>query len=107
VYPACERGGNRGDDAVDRPALLEILGPDRVRELGIRYRATTPGESSDSALRVKVSGRRSGLRLPFIGQHSIGAMIRDDFAAGRTVLVDGWVLSVTEARQAALYSLRS
>jgi hypothetical protein len=34
-------------------------------------------------------------------------MIRDDFAAGRTVLVDGWVLSVTEARQAALYSLRS
>ena len=28
-----------------------------------------------------------------------------DFEAGRTVLVSGWVLSQTEARQCALYSL--
>jgi len=33
------------------------------------------------------------------------AQIRGDFAAGRTVVIDGWVLSVTEARQAALFSL--
>jgi len=34
----------------------------------------------------------------------IGDQIRDDFGAGRTVVVDGWLLSVTEARQCALYS---
>jgi hypothetical protein len=32
-------------------------------------------------------------------------LIQRDFAEGRTVLLDGWVLSVTEARQCALYSL--
>ena len=31
--------------------------------------------------------------------------VRDDFANGRTVLVNGWVLAVTEARQCALFSL--
>jgi hypothetical protein len=40
-----------------------------------------------------------------LGIGSIDDQIRDDFTAGRTVVVDGWVLSVTEARQAALFSL--
>lgn len=31
--------------------------------------------------------------------------VRDDFAKGRTVILDGWVLSVTEARQCALFSI--
>jgi hypothetical protein len=33
--------------------------------------------------------------------------VRDDFASGRTVVVDGWVLSAIEARQCALFSLAS
>jgi hypothetical protein len=36
---------------------------------------------------------------------SIAAMVRRDFDTGRTVLVNGWVLSATEARQCALFSL--
>jgi hypothetical protein len=31
--------------------------------------------------------------------------VKQDFESGNTVLVKGWVLSVTEARQCALYSL--
>jgi nitrogen fixation protein len=31
--------------------------------------------------------------------------IRDDYAGGRIVIIKGWVLSITEARQSALYSL--
>jgi hypothetical protein len=30
--------------------------------------------------------------------------VRADFAEGHTVIVDGWLLSTTEARQCALYS---
>lgn len=82
-----------------------MLGSERVRDLGIHYRSTTPGENSASALRAKLSGGRKGLRIPFIGHQSIDDQIRDDFARGQTVLVDGWVLSVTEARQAALFSM--
>jgi hypothetical protein len=31
--------------------------------------------------------------------------VRRDFVDGRTVEIDGWLLSLTEARQSALFSL--
>src|SRR4051812_43019689 len=94
----------RDSAAFDRPQLLAMLGPDRVRELGAHYRAATPSENSAVRLRAAVSnGHR--FRIPLLGIGSIDDQIRDDFTAGRTVVVDGWLLSVTEARQAALFSL--
>ena len=93
-----------GTGAVDRPRLLAMLGPERVRELGTHYRASTPSENSADTLRAAISnGHR--LRIPSLGIGTLDDQIRDDFANGRTVVVDGWVLSVTEARQAALFSL--
>ena len=95
---------DRADTPPDRPQLLDMLGPERVRQLGAHYRASTPNENSADALGAALSsGHR--LRIPFIKSASLDDRIRDDFAAGRTVLVDGWVLSVTEARQCALFSL--
>lgn len=101
---ACSASDNRDDTTVDHPALLAILGPERVRQLGARYRAATPNENTAQALRAAISsGRR--LRMPFIRSASIDGQIRDDFEKGRIAVVDGWLLSVTEARQAALFSL--
>jgi hypothetical protein len=101
---ACGRGYDRGA-ALDHPHLLALLGPERVRELGTHYRAATPNESTAGALRLAISNGRTGLRIPLIKNSSLNDQIRDDFAADRTVVVDGWVLSVTEARQCALFSL--
>lgn len=81
-----------------------MLGADRVRELGAHYRAATPGENNPDALRSAITKSR-GSRIPLFGNTSLDDQIEDDFAENRTVLVDGWVLSVTEARQAALFSL--
>jgi hypothetical protein len=36
--------------------------------------------------------------------HMVDARVRADFAAGRTADVDGWILSLTEARLAALWA---
>ena len=97
--PAC------ADDrtvVIDHPQLLDLLGPERVRELGAHYRAATPTESTADSLRAALS-KRPASRFPLPVSRS--NQIRDDFENGRTVLVDGWVLSVTEARQAALFSL--
>jgi hypothetical protein len=33
------------------------------------------------------------------------SLVHDDFDAGRTVVLLGWILSATEARQCALFSL--
>jgi len=70
--------------------LLDLLGPETVRGLGRRYREMAPAADLLSA-------------AP--GRGGISHRVRDDFARGRTVVVEGWVLSVTEARQCALFSL--
>jgi hypothetical protein len=105
-------GVNHGCAATDTGAtadaehlqLQSLLGPDPVRQLGATYRASTPNENTAAALRSALSAR-SGFRIPFAISPSLSDRIRDDFAAGRIVVVDGWVLSITEARQAALFSL--
>jgi hypothetical protein len=87
--------------SLDEPALIATLGPERVTQLGVRYRAQTPGENSGDTLRSAIERSRGSKLLA----KSIDDVVEDDFANGRTVLVDGWVLSVTEARQAALLSI--
>jgi hypothetical protein len=92
--------------ALARPELLVALGAAPVRAIGARYRALTPAERDVDALRDAIVGSRL-LRARLVGAASppIAEMVRDDFQHGRTVLIDGWLLSVTEARQCALYSL--
>jgi len=101
---ACDRDGRSVASADDKPQLLSLLGPDRVREIGSHYRAATPGENTPDALRAAISKSR-GFHIPLLGHESFDDRIQDDFEKGRTVIVDGWVLSLTEARQAALFSL--
>ena len=105
---ACARDGGEDDDELTlaRPDLLELLGAERVRRIGQRYRAAVTSENSRAALRAAIAqSRRRGFLLPWIWHRSIEQQVRADFAAGRTVVVDGWVLSATEARQCALFSL--
>ncbi len=97
IVAACK---DEHESSLDQPALIATLGPDRVLQLGAHYRAQTPAENNADALRSAIEKARGSRLL----SKSIDDTVRDDFANGRTVLVDGWVLSVTEARQAALLS---
>jgi hypothetical protein len=101
---ACAHDTGATAPALGQPSLLGMLGPDGVREIGAQYRATRPGENTGAALRDAISNS-AHRHFPWISYPSIEEQIRDDFAAGRTVVVGGWVLSDTEARQCALYSL--
>lgn len=83
------------EDAASHPDLLSLLGPEAVRDIGGQYRLLVPAENNRLFLRAAI--------LP--SRVSIAAMVRRDFETGRTVLVNGWVLSATEARQCALFSL--
>jgi hypothetical protein len=101
---ACARDTTEDARGLGKPALLEMLGPERAREIGTQYRAAVPSENTAATLRDAISSSRHR-QFPWIERQSIEEQIRDDFAAGRTVVVNGWVLSETEARQCALYSL--
>jgi hypothetical protein len=103
---ACSRDNATEARTLCHPSLVEMLGPERVRTIGAHYRARVPTENSVSALRAAISEQGSRLHLPWL-QKSIDDTVHEDFASGRTVVVDGWVLAVTEARQCALFSLAS
>ena len=100
-------GGRVGPEAaadtglLSYPYLVVALGPGTVREIGEAYRALVPAESNRASLETAL---RSELG---IAHTSAEDLVRADFAAGRVIVVRDWVLSVTEARQCALFSLRS
>ena len=100
-----------GDDAQDlralaRPDLLDVLGAAQVRAIGESYRRMVPAERDAVALRAAIHGRPPILvRVLGVPRVAPAELVRRDFTEGRTVEVQGWVLSITEARQCALYSL--
>lgn len=102
----CAAGREYDAVALAHPELLKSLGPERVRAIGERYRATTREESNAESLRQAIEDSRPAASR-FFGAPgpALEDLVREDFERGRTVVVDGWVLARTEARQCALYSL--
>ena len=104
---ACDGEADVESAALARPGVIDVLGAERVRDLGRRYREMTPSERDAESLRAAI---RSSLpwRTRLSGSAPSSArLVHDDFDAGRTVVVSGWILSATEARQCALFSLES
>jgi hypothetical protein len=64
-----------------------------------------PAERDAEALRAAILAAPRASRLGETPRVPVAELVRSDFAEGRTVVVHGWVLSVTEARQCALFSL--
>jgi len=98
----------------DRPllhpgSLAHLFDDETIRGIGLAYRSATPSENAARQL--------TGLLLTNPGGPAISAdddsavrrvlqgKVHGDFEAGRIVMVDGWILSVTEARQCALFSI--
>jgi hypothetical protein len=102
----CSAGAAYDAGALARPELLAALGAGPVRAIGMRYRAMTRDENDAASLRRAISDSRP-FASRFLGatNPAVAELVRADFAEGRTVIVDGWILSATEARQCALFSL--
>jgi hypothetical protein len=93
------------------PRLLDVLhDPHVVRDIGRRYRDTVPAEDNVAAL-VEAVCDDLRIDLKTTSPASLVTRVNDhvqrDFASDRTLTLNGWILSVTEARQCALFSLVS
>ena len=93
--------------ALATPSLLALLDADDVRDIGTRYRAAHPREASAEALRAAILDAYPPPARHWATHVPVAELVRADFEAGRVVVVRGWVLSITEARQCALHSLLS
>lgn len=91
-----------------------VLGSPPASRIGAAYLARHPDESDYRRLRHLLNldlPRKApdspdwGWLVEHVGQVRIRRQIEDDFASGKTVQLDGWVLSETEVRLCALVLL--
>lgn len=85
------------DIALTTPESLSLIWDDQtIKSVGAAYLRQVPDEAS---VRDLVGN------LPNSSSAVLEEVIRKDFNTGNHVIVDGWILSVTEARQCALASI--
>lgn len=87
--------------SIPQPLSL-IWNKESIFAIGSKYNKKFPDESSERTLARALfanSDNRSYEKL--------NEMVKADFSEGRMVVIDGWVLSKTEARQCALYYLQN
>lgn len=72
-----------------------------ARQIGRAYLQGTPGDADRDCLTAQLVARLEG----DVSRETLVACCRADFADGRTVMVNGWMLSQTEARLCALAAL--
>ncbi len=101
MVPSCK---NRSATAYSRPLFLStVCDGQTLKHIGTGYRTKTPAEAQEDRLIELLS---TGLPQGTDRAQQLDNQVKQDYAAGRTVIIDGWVLSVTEARQCALFSLQ-
>lgn len=82
--------------------LDDVIGNlDAASRIGKRYLAAHPEEQSADQILGAIAATVQG-RLDFDG---VSAAIKSDYVRGETVLVDGWIISRSEARVYALAAL--
>lgn len=91
------------DPLLAQPKSLSLIWDARkIGEIGNKYRMLVPQEKRANTL-VKQLLEETHTNSAAIDEYLAGK-IQKDFETGNTVIVDGWILSVTEARQCALFS---
>lgn len=80
-----------------------------IREIGNQYRKQVPQESEKAKLQQILLTDDAGKLTAVSDNSAIAALldkkIQDDFNSSRILVLSGWVISVTDARQCALFSL--
>lgn len=107
LLSSCNSGKKDQKQWADPEFLSRLFDRETIIKAGNEYLKKNPDEND--------AGKLTGLLL---GESSVSALtdekaihqfllekIQKDFADGNTVMVQGWVLSATEARQCALFAL--
>ena len=100
AFPGASLLAARSVAASPPEGLQRLFGDDmQIRQLGDKYLFVNPGEKDIDVL--------WNLAVPVDDSSHAAAAIKQDFEGGNVVTIDGWVLSRTEARHCALFSMLS
>ncbi|HSU27027.1 MAG TPA: hypothetical protein VLJ68_01520 [Chitinophagaceae bacterium] len=97
-------------DPLTTPRMLSrFCDPAVLREIGVNYRKRVPAEDEKQALTRLLLMGSSGENTKTPDKAGLEELlekkIRAEFTSDNTIILDRWIISVTEARQCALLSL--
>jgi hypothetical protein len=88
------------------PQLLSHICDEKtLKDIGKTYRQTIPAEDDAIKLQELLLKSTNNTKKPEAIQSSMEQQIKRDFETNEIVVVNGWILSKTEARQCALFSI--
>ncbi|HKP32258.1 MAG TPA: hypothetical protein VJT83_06005 [Chitinophagaceae bacterium] len=94
---------NTRKSVLSRPEFLSsILKKEEITKIGKSYRSQFLQEATSDKLISELQNNNKAE----VSAAEIEQMIKTDFEKGDTLIIEGWILSRTEARQSALYSLQ-
>lgn len=107
ALPLAQGCGGSKETAIGQPLLLSHLADAKtIREAGLTYRHAHIAEDNQHQLTQLIL---KGKNASDFSRDEIEAMlteqVKDDFKTGNVTQLNGWILSVTEARQCALFSI--
>ena len=90
--------------------LAQTYDEKTIMEIGQAYGKTYPDEYSISDLEKLLTKTETGKTIAGsetaeMINSTLNEMVKKDFQTGDTVVLNGWILSKTEARQCALFTL--
>jgi len=92
------------DQLLNEPELLSYIWDGAtINEIGSLYREKFSDENSEQKL-LKLLFNNDSTNLER-NTEILNKQITNDYKTGNTIMIDGWVLARTEARQCALFSL--
>ena len=87
----------------DRPEFLHsLIGKDKTLAIGKAYVDRFPAEADSKKLTELISAAVSDQP-----GSPVNLSIQNEFRNGKVLIINGWILSLTEARQSALFYLNS
>jgi hypothetical protein len=90
------------DARLAQPLTLSLIWDDKsIVDIGNKYRQQS-GENKERTLVRKLLANAENDKAAI---NALDKTISNDFASGKTVQIDGWILSLTEARQCALFAI--
>jgi hypothetical protein len=111
-FAACRPYSSSLAKTLGQPDFLTHICDDKtIRGIGAAYCTRTPEEAEQNKLisLLLASPGCSQRQYDSAADYSrliqlLDNAVRDDYTAGKVLTINGWVLSLTEARQCALYS---
>lgn len=100
---------NRNYNPLTTPYLLSSFCSEKdLKEIGLIYRKMVPAENELQKLTDLLLTDETGKKIAASDKSAIEKLVDKkmtaEFVSSNTIIINGWIISVTEARQCAVFS---